>query len=578
MLRYLVTVLALVWTSCALYAQSAAESQAAAILKTLDERGTVTLARVGVEVRVFDRELEGRRIEALRFATVLDGERGGVLLVPGFGRGARDYLPLGVRCAAAGFVCVAVSQPGFGGSQGEPDFAGPDTVAALAVMLQALREESDVDPARIGAFGYSRGALAVASLAAEDPLLAAVVLGGGIYDFSSAYESIELAGIRAKMESEAGLDPDAVAARSPLQRASRMRAPTLILHGEDDQNAPVAQAHALHQALQDAGTPIELQVFPQHGHALPMGELAARMTAFLGRYLAPRERLMAISIDDLPVADARHLDADAYGDILRRLIDTLREREVPAIGFVNEGKLAAGGRFRPERLELLEAWLDAGLELGNHSHSHPSLNRTPVDVWLEDVARGERFLRPLLAGRGTTLRYFRHPYLHTGRDIETRSAAEARLGDLGLRVAPVTIDNADYLFAAAYASALQTGDAALAARLADQYIAYMLAVVRFYEQQSIALVGRNVPHVLLLHANALNAAHLGRLLDALGDHGYAFANLDRVLEDPVYARDDQYFGPAGISWLHRWALTEGRRGDFFRGEPEVPEWVNQADR
>jgi hypothetical protein len=217
MFRFLLALSVLVcWMPAALMAQPAADTQAAAILEALDERGTVTLARAGVEVRVFDREVDGRRIEALRFSDTQGGQRGGVLLVPGFARGARDYLPLGVRCAAAGFVCVAVSQPGFGSSQGEPDFAGPDTVAALMTMLQALREDPEVDPARTAAFGYSRGALAVASLATEDPLLAAVVLGGGIYDFRSAHESIELADIRANMETEAGLDDDSVAARSPL--------------------------------------------------------------------------------------------------------------------------------------------------------------------------------------------------------------------------------------------------------------------------------------------------------------------------------------------------------------------------
>ena len=33
---------------------------------------------------------------------------------------------------------------------------------------------------------------------------------------------------------------------------------------------------------------------------------------------------------------------------------------------------------------------------------------------------------------------------------------------------------------------------------------------------------------------------------------------------------------AGITWLHRWALTEGKRGTFFAGEPIVPDWIEKA--
>lgn len=57
--------------------------------------------------------------------------------------------------------------------------------------------------------------------------------------------------------------------------------------------------------------------------------------------------------------------------------------------------------------------------------------------------------------------------------------------------------------------------------------------------------------------------------------GYEFVSLEAALEDPAYASADDYFGPSGITWLHRWALTQGKRGAFFAGEPEVPEWIGR---
>ena len=57
--------------------------------------------------------------------------------------------------------------------------------------------------------------------------------------------------------------------------------------------------------------------------------------------------------------------------------------------------------------------------------------------------------------------------------------------------------------------------------------------------------------MLLLHANTLNAHHLGALLDALRAQGVVFVPLAEALTDEVYARPDEYAGRGGISWLYR---------------------------
>ena len=46
----------------------------------------------------------------------------------------------------------------------------------------------------------------------------------------------------------------------------------------------------------------------------------------------------------------------------------------------------------------------------------------------------------LLEQKGRRLRYFRHPYLHAGRDTATKEALERFLVDHGYRIAPVTVD------------------------------------------------------------------------------------------------------------------------------------------
>lgn len=286
------------------------------------------------------------------------------------------------------------------------------------------------------------------------------------------------------------------------------------------------------------------------------------------------DRRIALTFDDLPVVSRTRRDLAFQERVTAALLETLVRRSVPAIGFVNEDKLEVDGVVDPRRVALLRRWLEAGLELGNHSYSHPDLHRISLDAYRADVVRGERITRALVDSAGGALRWFRHPFLHTGRSLETRRAFEDFLASHGYNVAPVTVDNYDYLFAAAFDVA-SARDSAVVSLVADEYIAYMGRVVEFYEAQSLSLLGREIPHVLLLHANALNAATLDRLLDMLEQRGYAFVPLADVVADTVYRSADTYVGPAGITWLHRWALTAGKRGAAFAGEPEVPAWINE---
>lgn len=131
-------------------------------------------------------------------------------------------------------------------------------------------------------------------------------------------------------------------------------------------------------------------------------------------------------------------------------------------------------------------------------------------------------------------------------------------------MAPVTIDNFDYLFARAY-------DAAAAGekgRVLEAYLRYMTAVVEYYEGQSRAIVGYELPQILLLHANSLNADGLDRFLDVLVERGYEFVSLGEALSDPAFSFPETYTGSGGITWLHRWAITRGLPKSTFTGEPE----------
>lgn len=288
---------------------------------------------------------------------------------------------------------------------------------------------------------------------------------------------------------------------------------------------------------------------------------------------AAEARRMAVTFDDLPVGGVLRPDTASQRRITAALLAAVTAHRVPAIGFVNESKLEVDGRPDPARVELLQMWLDAGLELGNHSFSHPDLHRVEVGAYLADVARGEEVTRRLLAAAGRELRFFRHPFLHTGRGLEAKRRVEAFLADRGVRVAPVTIDSSEWIFAAAWDRAGERGDEAARRRLLPAYLDYMERKTAYYEAQSRDLLGREIPQVLLLHANPLNAHAFDRLAAVLAARGYRFVPLEEALADPAYGSPDTYTGPAGISWLHRWALSRGVAPGFFAGEPQAPAWV-----
>jgi peptidoglycan/xylan/chitin deacetylase (PgdA/CDA1 family) len=99
------------------------------------------------------------------------------------------------------------------------------------------------------------------------------------------------------------------------------------------------------------------------------------------------------------------------------LLRPFREQKIPVIGFVNEGR---GGLAARDLRQILDLWLDAGADLGNHSYSHLNLNDIPLEQYTADILKGEPVLRAALAARSRKLEFYRHPFLHTGPTPEVK--------------------------------------------------------------------------------------------------------------------------------------------------------------
>jgi peptidoglycan/xylan/chitin deacetylase (PgdA/CDA1 family) len=281
------------------------------------------------------------------------------------------------------------------------------------------------------------------------------------------------------------------------------------------------------------------------------------------------DRQVAVTIDDLPAGMADRMPAADITAMTAKLLGTLRDQKIPVVGFVNEKKLYKTGEV-DERIKALQMWLDYGFELGNHTFSHASLNQVGLKAWEDDVIQGESVIRLLLAPRKLKLRYFRHPYLDTGRDLLTRRQAEAFLVERGYRIAPITLDGWDWMFAGLYEDAKKRNDAALQQQIVKEYLAYHDSVFAYTEQLSVKVVGYEPKQILLLHASNLEADHIGELLDVLRKRGYRFIPLEDALGDTAYSLPDTYVGEEGTGWIDHWAITQGK---IPQGAPAFPQWV-----
>ena len=287
-------------------------------------------------------------------------------------------------------------------------------------------------------------------------------------------------------------------------------------------------------------------------------------------------RRMAVTFDDLPYVAVEQQDLPSAQRATKEILRALQTRRVPAVAFVNEGKLLVLGEV-DARIALLQQWVDAGMILGNHTHSHPDFNTLTIQQFQDEVIKGEVITRRLMQSRQPYQLYFRHPYTHTGDTQAKKEAIENFLAARGYKVTPHTIDSTDFIFNVVYVRALRNKDEAMAKRLREAYLSFTIAATEFAERFSPEIFGREIPQTLLMHANDINADCLDEILRRLSARGYRFVTLDEAMSDPAYQTKDTYVGKYGPTWLWRWMESKGinSKGMKVSGkdDPEPPEWV-----
>jgi peptidoglycan-N-acetylglucosamine deacetylase len=282
-------------------------------------------------------------------------------------------------------------------------------------------------------------------------------------------------------------------------------------------------------------------------------------------------RPIVITVDDLPVGGgSRHADPADRARVTDGLLAVLAKHRVPAVGFV----IWTNVRDASDRA-ILQRWLAAGHELGNHSFAHPSLTRTTAEAWIADADKGRAGLDAFLRERERVLRFFRFPYLNEGDTAAKVDAARDWLARTGQRNLTVTIDDQDWSYEEPWVAAQRAGDATALARVAEDYHSALQLSVRHAEATGDRVLGRRAPQVLLLHANAVGAAQWDRLFTWLEETGHRFASADEVLADPVFADLPRLAATNGFSLWDR-LLAQKREADAREGVRKLLDVQSQA--
>ena len=246
-------------------------AQPATTTKIREALSTANCADVeGTQIKVckYDYLSNGLTIEAITFRPAPQGRFPGVMMIPGFQRTALDLISLGVALAREGIAGVGISQPGFGRSQGKPDYVGPETLRVLKEGFRKFKHEPYIDDKRMGIYGFSRGGMAASLLAVQIDDIDAAVFGAGVYDFKKAHDEATIEGIRHNMEIETGWTEAAIRERSSVFQMEKLKCPVLILHGEKDMNVPVSQAYLLRDRLTQLKKEFEIKLFPDREHGI----------------------------------------------------------------------------------------------------------------------------------------------------------------------------------------------------------------------------------------------------------------------------------------------------------------------
>ena len=267
---------------------------------------------------------------------------------------------------------------------------------------------------------------------------------------------------------------------------------------------------------------------------------------------------VAITMDDLnwmPLPEPAQINS--------RLLAAMRDHGVRLALFVI-GRNADNATGRA----LIPPWKQAGHLIGNHTYSHRNYDSLSFEEFSADAIHADNVLSSYL-GRP---RLFRFPALKEGNTTEKRDRMREFLAAHRYRIGHVTIDASDWYYDNRLRQRLANDAGFDANRFRQPYLDHLWDRAQYYDNLSTQLLGRSVPHTLLIHWNLLNSLFLADVLDMFRRRGWQIADAQDAFRDPIFLRTPKTV-PAGESLLWALAKETGKFDSVLRypGEDDVYE-------
>ena len=246
--------------------------------------------------------------------------------------------------------------------------------------------------------------------------------------------------------------------------------------------------------------------------------------AALAAASAVQAQSVAITIDDGPSAGTTpRMSAQERN---QAILGALAKHRAQAALFVTAGF----GANTPQGLPLLQAWSNAGHAIGNHTVTHPDLEKVPLAEYQRQVIECDR----LINTQPGYQRWLRFTYLREGNTPEKIDGMRKFLREHDYRNAHVSLDTSDWRLNEKLEQVLKKDPNADVSAIRTAYLAHIKQRALAYRELSQQLQGRDISQVMLLHHNLINALWLDDALTQFEQMGWKIITPAEAFADPVY--------------------------------------------
>ncbi len=210
------------------------------------------------------------------------------------------------------------------------------------------------------------------------------------------------------------------------------------------------------------------------------------------------------------------------------MLDALAKHKISSALFVTAGY----GANQPAGYALAKAWGDAGHAVGNHTMTHPNLHSDKVSLtqYQEEILDCDKIISTLPGYQ----KWFRFTYLNEGNSPEKQDGMREFLKRQNYRNAYVSLDTSDWRLNEKLVQVLSKNPQADVSAIRQAYLSHVRQRAEAYRELSWKLQGRDIPQILLMHHNLINAMWLDDVITQFEAMGWKFTTPAAAFADPVY--------------------------------------------